>query len=60
MFLFSGYFIPKGWKIYVFTREINYDPLLYPDPLAFNPWRWMVSTQIFFFANALKKLISLH
>ncbi|XP_004507293.1 cytochrome P450 85A-like [Cicer arietinum] len=37
----NGYFIPKGWKIYVFTREINYDPLLYPDPLAFNPWRWM-------------------
>lgn len=38
-----GYIIPKGWRIYVYTREINYDPYLYPDPLAFNPWRWLVS-----------------
>ncbi|KAA3459146.1 cytochrome P450 85A-like isoform X2 [Gossypium australe] len=37
----NGYVIPKGWRIYVYTREINYDPFLYPDPLAFNPWRWM-------------------
>jgi brassinosteroid-6-oxidase 2 len=35
--------IPKGWRIYVYTREINYDPYLYPDPLSFNPWRWLVS-----------------
>jgi len=34
--------IPKGWRIYVYTREINYDPFLYPEPLTFNPWRWMV------------------
>ncbi|KAJ4833109.1 hypothetical protein Tsubulata_001098 [Turnera subulata] len=39
--LYSGYTIPKGWRIYVYTREINYDPYLYPDPLSFNPWRWM-------------------
>nr|CAN66537.1 hypothetical protein VITISV_029635 [Vitis vinifera] len=37
----NGFVIPKGWRIYVYTREINYDPLLYPDPLAFNPWRWL-------------------
>ncbi|CAI8594893.1 unnamed protein product [Vicia faba] len=37
----NGYLIPKGWRIYVFTREINYDTSLYPDPLIFNPWRWM-------------------
>ncbi|XP_058756884.1 cytochrome P450 85A-like [Vicia villosa] len=37
----NGYLIPKGWRIYVYTREINYDPFLYPEPLAFNPWRWM-------------------
>ncbi|KAL4350730.1 hypothetical protein S245_034981 [Arachis hypogaea] len=35
------YLIPKGWKIYVYTREINYDHFLYPDPLKFNPWRWL-------------------
>ncbi|KAL5217832.1 hypothetical protein ABZP36_018516 [Zizania latifolia] len=37
----NGYVIPKGWRIYVYTREINYDPFLYPDPMAFNPWRWL-------------------
>ncbi|XP_010032557.3 cytochrome P450 85A [Eucalyptus grandis] len=37
----SGFTIPKGWRIYVYTREINYDPHLYEEPLAFNPWRWM-------------------
>ncbi|GKU97413.1 hypothetical protein SLEP1_g10562 [Rubroshorea leprosula] len=37
----NGFVIPKGWRIYVYTREINYDPFLYPDPLAFNPWRWL-------------------
>ncbi|KAF8389911.1 hypothetical protein HHK36_024430 [Tetracentron sinense] len=37
----NGFAIPKGWKIYVYTREINYDPFLYPEPLTFNPWRWL-------------------
>ncbi|KAG6407786.1 hypothetical protein SASPL_130784 [Salvia splendens] len=37
----NGFLIPKGWKIYVYTREINYDPILYPEPLKFNPWRWL-------------------
>ncbi|KAK4271897.1 hypothetical protein QN277_020523 [Acacia crassicarpa] len=42
----NGYLIPKGWRIYVYTREINYDPFLYPDPLAFNPWRWLEEKSI--------------
>ncbi|VFQ79562.1 unnamed protein product [Cuscuta campestris] len=37
----NGYVIPKGWRIYVYTREVNYDPELYPDPHTFNPWRWL-------------------
>ncbi|KAI5678868.1 hypothetical protein M9H77_09818 [Catharanthus roseus] len=37
----NGIVIPKGWKIYVYTREINYDSNLYPEPLKFNPWRWL-------------------
>ncbi|KAK1297207.1 Cytochrome P450 85A1 [Acorus calamus] len=37
----KGYVIPKGWKIYVYMRESNYDPFLYPEPLTFNPWRWL-------------------
>ncbi|KAF5725420.1 cytochrome P450 85A [Tripterygium wilfordii] len=37
----NGFVIPKGWRIYVYTREINYDPFLYQDPLAFKPLRWM-------------------
>ncbi|KAI0516642.1 hypothetical protein KFK09_009319 [Dendrobium nobile] len=36
-----GYIIPKGWKIYVYSREMNYDPLVYDEPFSFNPWRWM-------------------
>ncbi|CAI9108998.1 OLC1v1008721C1 [Oldenlandia corymbosa var. corymbosa] len=37
----NGFYIPKGWKIYASTREINYDPILYPEPFKFNPWRWL-------------------
>ncbi|KAH7840612.1 hypothetical protein Vadar_019193 [Vaccinium darrowii] len=37
----NGYVIPRGWRIYVYTREINYDPFLYPEPQVFNPWRWL-------------------
>ncbi|CAI9780707.1 unnamed protein product [Fraxinus pennsylvanica] len=37
----NGFVIPEGWRIYVYTREINYDPHLYPDPLTFNPRRWL-------------------
>ncbi|MQL69095.1 hypothetical protein Taro_001420 [Colocasia esculenta] len=34
------FLIPKGWKIYVYTRETNYDHFQYPEPFTFNPWRW--------------------
>ncbi|CAM8885045.1 unnamed protein product [Rhodiola kirilowii] len=47
----NGFVIPQGWRIYVYTREINYDPALYPDPMAFNPWRWLdksMETQNYF------------
>ncbi|KAK1291365.1 Cytochrome P450 85A1 [Acorus calamus] len=37
----KGYVIPEGWKIYVYMRESNYDPFLYPEPFSFNPWRWL-------------------
>ncbi|WOL10441.1 Cytochrome P450 [Canna indica] len=37
----NGFTIPKGWRIYVYTREINYDPCMYQEPLTFNPWRWL-------------------
>ncbi|KAL8161871.1 hypothetical protein V2J09_013360 [Rumex salicifolius] len=40
-FIISGYVIPEGWRIYVYTREVNYDPRLYPDPYTFKPWRWL-------------------
>ncbi|XP_057493369.1 cytochrome P450 85A-like [Actinidia eriantha] len=37
----NGFVIPRGWRIYVYMREINYNPFLYPEPLKFNPWRWL-------------------
>ncbi|KAJ4710723.1 Cytochrome P450 [Melia azedarach] len=37
----NGFIIPKGWRIYVYTRETNYDPFHYSEPLTFNPWRWL-------------------
>ncbi|KAJ4760109.1 cytochrome P450 family protein [Rhynchospora pubera] len=37
----KGFIIPKGWRIYVFTREINYNTETYSRPLQFNPWRWL-------------------
>ncbi|XP_078439621.1 cytochrome P450 85A-like isoform X2 [Wolffia australiana] len=36
----NGFTIPRGWKVYVCTREYNYDPVQYHEPLAFDPWRW--------------------
>lgn len=37
----NGYVIPEGWRIYVYTREMNYDRYMYLDPFTFNPWRWL-------------------
>ncbi|URD89028.1 cytochrome P450 [Musa troglodytarum] len=44
----KGFTIPKGWRIYVYTREINYDPFIYPEPLTFNPWRWQFARTLQF------------
>ncbi|PKI55361.1 hypothetical protein CRG98_024271 [Punica granatum] len=38
----NGFTIPKGWRIYVYIREMNHDPHQYPDLLSFIPWRWLV------------------
>lgn len=49
---FAGFvLIPKGWRVYVYTRELNYTPHVYPDPLVFNPWRWLVRKPNIFFFN---------
>ncbi|XP_020213301.1 cytochrome P450 85A isoform X1 [Cajanus cajan] len=37
----NGFNIPKGWRVYVYTRETNFDPVLYQEPFTFNPWRWL-------------------
>ncbi|GMN42030.1 hypothetical protein TIFTF001_011243 [Ficus carica] len=37
----NGFLFPKGWKVYLFTRETNFDPVIYPEPSTFNPWRWL-------------------
>ncbi|KAJ4748919.1 Cytochrome P450 family protein [Rhynchospora pubera] len=39
----KGYVIPKGWTVFVSTVETNKDPDTYPEPLKFNPWRWLKS-----------------
>lgn len=48
---FSGYIIPKGWKVILWIRYLHTDPENFHDPLTFNPDRWDVSkvtTHIFF------------
>ncbi|KAE9605590.1 hypothetical protein Lal_00025543 [Lupinus albus] len=37
----NGFTIPQGWRVYIYTRETNYDPNLYPEPFNFNPCRWL-------------------
>ncbi|KAH7514368.1 hypothetical protein FEM48_Zijuj11G0082200 [Ziziphus jujuba var. spinosa] len=36
----NGYFIPKGWKVFAWSRGVHMDPEIYSDPLEFNPERW--------------------
>lgn len=43
MACFSGYTIPKGWKVLVWFRSVHLDPEIYPNPLEFDPSRWDVS-----------------
>ncbi|KHN05627.1 Cytochrome P450 85A1 [Glycine soja] len=37
----NGFMIPKGWRVYFYTKETNFDPFLYEEPFTFNPWRWL-------------------
>ncbi|XP_022777066.1 beta-amyrin 11-oxidase-like [Durio zibethinus] len=37
---FPGYFIPKGWKVLVWNREVHMDPENYEHPKDFLPSRW--------------------
>ena len=41
-FLYSGYIIPKGWKVLTWFRDVHLDPEIYPDPKKFDPSRWEV------------------
>lgn len=40
--VFSGYLIPKGWKILVWFRSVHLDPTIYSNPWEFDPSRWDV------------------
>lgn len=48
VWLFTGYLIPKGWKVQAWYRSVHMDPEVYPDPKDFNPSRWDVSNRQFF------------
>lgn len=41
--IFSGYIIPKGWKVLPWLKSIHKDPAYYSNPDEFNPSRWNVS-----------------
>ncbi|XWS49597.1 hypothetical protein CRYUN_Cryun12cG0016800 [Craigia yunnanensis] len=36
----NGYFIPKGWKVLVWTRGVHMDPETFVNPKEFLPSRW--------------------
>ncbi|KAI5072558.1 hypothetical protein GOP47_0012664 [Adiantum capillus-veneris] len=37
---FKGILIPKGWKVFPVFCAVHLDPMVYKDPLHFDPWRW--------------------
>ena len=39
MWNYSGYVIPKGWKVVCAIREAHQDPAYFENPSEFNPWR---------------------
>ena len=41
--IFTGYLIPKGWRVMVWLRQLHNDPNNFDDPMCFNPDRWDVS-----------------
>jgi cytochrome P450 len=40
-FEFRGYRIPKGWRVMWGLRASHLDPALYPEPLRFDPERYL-------------------
>ncbi|CAL4903053.1 unnamed protein product [Urochloa decumbens] len=36
----KGYTIPEGWTVMIFPLAAHLNPITYPDPNVFNPWRW--------------------
>lgn len=50
---FSGYTIPKGWKVLVWFRSVHLDPETYENPREFNPSRWDVSRAPFSFFKSM-------
>ncbi|KAG2632498.1 hypothetical protein PVAP13_2NG110700 [Panicum virgatum] len=36
----NGYTIPEGWLVLVSPMAVHLNPLIFEDPLTFNPWRW--------------------
>ncbi|KAM7480830.1 hypothetical protein LguiB_005413 [Lonicera macranthoides] len=39
-FMYSGFIIPKGWKIYWSVNSTHINPECFPDPLKFDPSRF--------------------
>ncbi|KAI5063365.1 hypothetical protein GOP47_0021912 [Adiantum capillus-veneris] len=39
--LFKGMVIPRGWMVILNFSMVHLSPCYYPNPLQFDPWRWM-------------------
>ncbi|RLN35131.1 hypothetical protein C2845_PM03G23030 [Panicum miliaceum] len=41
----NGYTIPEGWLVLVSPMAVHLNPLIFEDPLTFNPWRWQINSR---------------